>query len=885
MRHRETLLPLQTFGPYELDELLGHGRSGEVHRAWDTRRHRTVALRILRPELTQDPRFRVRFLRDCERAARVDEPHVVRVHEFGEIDGRLYVDTELVDGRTLAAALAADGPLPASRAVVAVSQLASALDAAHARGLVHRDVRPSEVLLSGPSTRPVCHLSGFGVAGAPVAGTGQDTTADGVGPVEVPRYVPPERLTARLADHRVDVYALACLLYEVLTGRPPFDAADPQELYAAHLHREPPRPSDAVESLPPALDDVVAHGMAKDPDRRYGTAGELAQAARAALVPAPDTVPVKAVAPPAAGGARGAAAGGARGAAAGGARGAATGPAGARRARHRVPPPAPRAGHRRGLIAVLVAGAVAVSAAGGVAAVRLASDSSDAAASTPVVAEPAGDPGDDPFVPPPPGTADPAQQDGAPGPGSPGTAQPDDEPAPGSAGSSQPDGEAAPDSAGTPQPDGDGPAEGTAGTTSGAGGPASGAAAPATAAGSTVAGNRPGLYGGSGAEVCDPAAMAEYLDAHPDAAAAFAAVEDVPRAEIGDYLAALTPVVLRFDTAVTNHGLAHGRAIPFQSVLQAGTAVLVDGAGVPQVRCICGNPLAPPAPRPGPEYGGDPWPGLAPETVVVVQRSPAPVPVLVLVDDATGAVEARPAGTAGDADRPVAPQLAAQARGFAPTPPSSSAPPSADPQAAGTTGTGPGATGSPSAGGSAGTGGSPPAGDPPGTSDPATGGTPAPAPGGPEEPGSPPADDGTAGEAPGDEAPPAGPPPADEPPPPAEAPPAEPPAGEPPPADDAPPAGPPPADEPPPAEEPPPVGPPPADQPPVEAPPAEAPPPDPEPAEEPAEAPAETPAETPAAEAPADEPAGRAPAEEAREEDPATEVPADPLPPADPVTP
>ncbi|MEX5720672.1 serine/threonine-protein kinase, partial [Geodermatophilus maliterrae] len=254
---------------------MGHGRTGEVHRAWDTRRHRTVALRLLLPELTHDEQFRARLHRDCQAAAELDEPHVVAVHDFGEIDGRLYVDTELVDGRDLAAVLAADGPLPADRAVDVVAQVAAALDAAHAHGLVHGDVRPSHVLLSGHSARPQCHLTGFGTGGS----------AGALG------YVAPEHLTGRPADHRVDVHALACLLHEALTGRPPSRGTDVTEPDAAHLDRVPPRPSEAVPSVPRALDDVVARGTAEDPDERHPSAGALALAARAALRPVPPARP------------------------------------------------------------------------------------------------------------------------------------------------------------------------------------------------------------------------------------------------------------------------------------------------------------------------------------------------------------------------------------------------------------------------------------------------------------------------------------------------------------------------------------------------------------------------------------------------------------------
>ncbi|WP_369259046.1 DUF6777 domain-containing protein [Geodermatophilus amargosae] len=744
--HREALLALQTFGPYELDELLGRGRTGEVHRAWDTSRHRTVALRILLPALTGDAVFRTRFLGDCERAALVDEPHVVAVHGSGEIDGRLYVDTQLVDGRALSAVLAAEGPLPADRAVDVVTQVAAALDAVHAAGLVHGDLTPSDVLLSGHTTRPDCHLTGFGLAGAG-DGAGhaapEDLAPEDLAPEDLaPEDLAPEHLSGRPADSRVDVHALACLLHEVLTGRPPLGA---------------PGPVAAGGSVPPGLGAVVARGTAEDPDHRYGSAGELARAARAALVPAPDTVPLRSAlpAPPADGAGRSRAVVPAVGAAHGAshpASHAASHPAShaaSHAGRHRPPAPGSRSGRRRGLVAALVAGGLALATAGGVAATQLASDASDATARTPVALEPVDAPGEDPFVPMPgqlpPGTADPP----------PGTAGPPEGtgPAPGTAAP----GTAAPSTAvpGTPPPGTD-------------------PATPAAAAGSAVSGDQPGLYGDAGEEVCDVAAMTAFLTGHPDRAAAWAGAQDVPPDAIGDHLASLTPVVLRFDTAVTNHGYAEGRAVPFQSVLQAGTAVLVDDSGVPQVRCTCGNPLDAPASRPSPEYLGDPWPGFTQATVVVVESSPAPVSALVVVDEATGVVEARPLGTTGNADRPADPVPTAQARAFGTeqgTSSSGSGTPSADPPAADPGGSGPAAPGPAPADGPAGAGapptggGSPPGGtgeesgattgpDPgAGTGDSpdgSAGGNP-PDPGVPEQPDEP--DGGTTGDPPGGGAP------------------------------------------------------------------------------------------------------------------------------------
>jgi hypothetical protein len=799
------LLIPQTFGPYELDEVLGRGHTGEVYRAWDTRRSRTVALEVLSPELSADPRFRARFEQVSRAVAAIEEPHVVVVHEVGEVDGRLYRDVQLVDGRALSAVLATEGPLSAVVAVDVVGQVAAALDAAHAAGVVHGSVRASDVLVSGHPDRPECHLTHFGLADRP----------DG-----------------RPADPRADVSALAWLLSELLTGRPRGGDTGGTAPGGGGRHREPPYPT-GEDSVPPALEAVVARSTAADPAGRYASAGALAAAARAALRRTSDTVPVQAVSAPASAGAASGAAGGAAAA-----RTAGAGAAAARQARRRASPLAPRSQRRRELAAVLVAAAVGLTAAGGVVAVRLAADDSDAVASTPVVLEPADDPGDAPFVPAPPGTTGAAGETGDRAPGSAGTPQGSDDPAPGSAGTPQ-DGERPAEEGAATTPGGDDTAPGgddtapggddtapggddtapggdtapgTAGTAPGSGdadsGDAdSGAGAPDGAAGSPVAGDRPGLYGGSGAEVCDAAGMVAYLAEHPDRAAAFADVEGIPADGIDEHLAALTPVVLRFDTAVTNHGFADGRARPFQSVLQAGTAVLVDESGVPQVRCICGNPLEPPAERPDPDLRGDPWPGSSPDQVVVVERSAARVAEFVLVDDASGVVEARPARTAGEADRVVDAVLAEQALAFGSDLPASTTgsgttsadPPPADPSGAGSTPPVP----SPSGGGDTsrrpgGTEDGAPAEEPP-AEGPRSGETPA------EEPPAPvedtpaedtPAEDRPAEDAPADEAPaPAEEVPAEEPateevpaeePPAEEAPTTEPPATEPPATEDVP---------------------------------------------------------------------------------------------------
>ncbi|MGD9530180.1 MAG: serine/threonine-protein kinase, partial [Pseudonocardia sp.] len=277
----------ETFGPYRLQALLGRGGMGEVHRAFDGTHQRVVALKLLPGHLSADPDFRARFRREAEIAATLRDPHVIPIHRFGEIDGRLFLDMRLVDGEDLGSVVAR-GPLPPQRAVAIVEQVASALDAAHADGLVHRDVKPSNVLLTG---RDFAYLVDFGVARA-VDGAGSSLTGTGatVGTLD---YMAPERFAGGAVDRRVDVYALACVLHELLTGRRPYRATEPAALLHAHMNAPPPAPS-AVHPGLAAFDAVIARGMAKDPARRYPSAGELAAAAARALTvaPAPPTVHV-----------------------------------------------------------------------------------------------------------------------------------------------------------------------------------------------------------------------------------------------------------------------------------------------------------------------------------------------------------------------------------------------------------------------------------------------------------------------------------------------------------------------------------------------------------------------------------------------------------------
>ncbi len=265
-----------SFGRYRLVELLGRGGMGEVWRAQDTAaNNRTVAIKLLPVHLTGDETFVQRFRREAEAAAQLNNPHVIPIHNYGEIDGQLYVDMRLIEGRDLQEVLA-DGPMEPEGAVAIIEQVAKALQASHKVGLVHRDVKPSNILLDEDD---FAYLIDFGIA----RGVDQ-TSMTGTGSVIGSwHYMAPERFRGEDIDARADIYALACVLYECLTGTRPFPGDTLESQVAAHLTDPPPRASTAQPRVPTAFDDVIAKGMAKNPGERYSSAAEFAAAARAAI--------------------------------------------------------------------------------------------------------------------------------------------------------------------------------------------------------------------------------------------------------------------------------------------------------------------------------------------------------------------------------------------------------------------------------------------------------------------------------------------------------------------------------------------------------------------------------------------------------------------------
>ena len=274
------------FGPYRLQGEIGRGAMGIVYRAYDERYARVVALKVLSPDISSDADYRRRFEQESHIVAALTDPHVIPIHSYGEIDGRLYLDMRLVEGRSVKQWLRDGGPMSPAQAVSIVSQVADALDSAHAVGVIHRDVKPSNVLIARhvatrDSREEFAYLVDFGIARSL---GGSDLTSAGfmVGTID---YMAPERFDGRHSGIGADVYALGCLLAECLTGSKPFAGAEVGQVVRSHLHAPPPRPSQLAPGVPPGMDAVVARAMAKDPAHRYPSAGALADQARAALSP------------------------------------------------------------------------------------------------------------------------------------------------------------------------------------------------------------------------------------------------------------------------------------------------------------------------------------------------------------------------------------------------------------------------------------------------------------------------------------------------------------------------------------------------------------------------------------------------------------------------
>jgi len=251
---------------------------GVVYRAYDPRLKRNVALKLIAPELSGDARFRERFLAETELAASLEHPNVVPIYDAGEIDGRLYIAMRYVEGVELKRLLQDEGALEPARALAICGQVAAALDAAHERGLVHRDVKPSNVLLDEAEHT---YLADFGLSRR-LADDRDRAEGEGVS-VGTPAYVSPEQIEGAAVNGRADLYALGCLLYECLTGQAPFQRDSELAVLWAHIQEPPPAASEHNPDLPEEIDPVLAGAMAKNPDDRYASCGGLVVAAREAL--------------------------------------------------------------------------------------------------------------------------------------------------------------------------------------------------------------------------------------------------------------------------------------------------------------------------------------------------------------------------------------------------------------------------------------------------------------------------------------------------------------------------------------------------------------------------------------------------------------------------
>ena len=292
----------QQLAGYRIDAVAGRGGMGVVYRATQLALDRTVALKLIAPEVAEDSGFRERFQRESRIAASIEHPNVIPVHEAGEADGLLFISMRYVDGTDLRELLARGGPLDPIRAAGIITQVANALDAAHARGLVHRDIKPANVLIASRGGVEHVYLTDFGLSKQSSSESGLTKTGQWVGTLD---YVSPEQIEGRQVGIRTDVYALGCVLFQTLTGVVPFERESEVSKMWAHVSEPPPAPSQRRPGVPSALDPVVARAMAKDPEHRFASAGELAAATRAAatrasagLWPAPPTAATGASAEP-----------------------------------------------------------------------------------------------------------------------------------------------------------------------------------------------------------------------------------------------------------------------------------------------------------------------------------------------------------------------------------------------------------------------------------------------------------------------------------------------------------------------------------------------------------------------------------------------------------
>ncbi|MFB6846783.1 serine/threonine-protein kinase [Streptomyces sp. NPDC056373] len=272
----------QQIAGYRIEQEIGRGGMAVVYRARDLRLERTVALKLLAPELARNDTFRRRFTHESRAAAAIDHPHIVPVFEAGETDGVLYIAMRYVPGSDLRHVLDREGPMPPATALRVAAQVASALDAAHDHGLVHRDVKPGNILVARgtDSDHPEhVYLTDFGLTKKSLSLTGFTTVGQFVGTLD---YVAPEQISGKPVDARCDVYGFACVVFETLAGHPPFLRDDDMALLWAHQYDEPPPLTEDRPDLDPRVDPVLAQALAKSPDDRYPSCLAFVAALRAA---------------------------------------------------------------------------------------------------------------------------------------------------------------------------------------------------------------------------------------------------------------------------------------------------------------------------------------------------------------------------------------------------------------------------------------------------------------------------------------------------------------------------------------------------------------------------------------------------------------------------
>lgn len=281
------------FAGYRIEQRLGRGGMGILYLAVEPGLERRVALKLIAPEAAADEVFARRFAEESRIAASIEHPNVVPIYAAGEEDGVPWIAMRYVAGSDLGRRIAREERLAPAEAIALIAQVGNGLDAIHAAGLVHRDVKPANVLLSGESGSEHAYITDFGVARNVATESGLTQTGRFVGTLD---YVAPEQISGEPIDARVDVYALGCLLFKLLTGEVPFPREGEAARLYAHLNDPPPAPSLYVPEVPMALDDVVVRAMSKPPDDRYPSAGDLGRAAEAALAGTAVSIPERTVA-------------------------------------------------------------------------------------------------------------------------------------------------------------------------------------------------------------------------------------------------------------------------------------------------------------------------------------------------------------------------------------------------------------------------------------------------------------------------------------------------------------------------------------------------------------------------------------------------------------